>query len=132
MRRALKWMLFGWVALFVASLIVIVVAAALHEPVESSSILRLRFDGELPETGTGGLAVLLDDDRPLTLRQATSAVRYAARDERIKGLVLEIKDPQLSLAHLQELEQAMAVYRAAGKWSAAHLETAGEVGGGNG
>src|SRR5690349_18818331 len=102
MRRAFKWFVYGWVALVVASLVIIVVATALHEPVKRDSILRARLDGELVEVEDSSFASLLSEETPLSTRALTESIRQAAKDERIRGLVLEIKDPRVSPAQLEE------------------------------
>jgi protease IV len=131
-KKILKWIVIGWVGLWSVILLAMIVALLLREPVPEQSILVVRLDGQLTESPQPSLAQLLSDEPALTLPGLTSALRAAAIDERIVGVILEVKNPELSLAQIEELEQAMAVVRASGKWSAAHLETAGEFARGDG
>lgn len=132
MKKVLKWIAIGWTLLWVAVVGFAVAAALLYEPVADDSVLRLRFHGPLSEQELPRLAVLLGEEEMPTLRAVTESIRAAAGDERILGLVLDIEDAELSLAEIEEIEAAMAVFRQSGKWNAAYLETAGELSPGDG
>ncbi len=132
MRNVLKWFAIGWIGLWVLVIGAVVLAIVLRQPVKDASVLRVTFDGELAESPSAGLDTLFDDEPSPTLHQVTRSLRQAATDQRIKGVVLEVKSPQVSLAQVQEIDQAMATVRKAGKWSTAFLETAGELSSGNG
>lgn len=94
-------------------------------------VLHVQLGGPLVEHREVDLSAVLRGPLPTTLRSITESVRRAAADERILGVLLEIDTPEISLAQLQELEEAMAVFRASGKWTCAFLETAGDGGRGN-
>ena len=113
-------------------------------------LLVQRFDGLQPEVAeVPGEAVLVLDladglveHRPgnpfaraslgsaLVLRDAVESLYEAARDERVKGLVIRAGWGQPGLAQVQELRDAITDFRAQGKPVTAFAETFGEAGNG--
>jgi protease-4 len=65
-----------------------------------------------------------------TLRELVSALRKGAEDEHVTGLVAHVGGPRLSLAQVQDLRDAVQVFRSSGKSAIAWTESFGEVGGG--
>jgi len=131
MKRLLRGLLLAWTAFWLLLFVVAVAAVALRRPVKDSSILRVRFDGPIAEGASASLRGLLGEGEMPTLRALCEAIRFAATDKRIKGLVLEVDSPEVGIATVQEVEEAMAAFRASGKWNVAFLETAGELGSGD-
>lgn len=111
--------------------ILVAVAAALGG-VKSNSVLHLRLSGEVPDVATHNPLAALLGNTTVDLWDMQRSLRAAATDERIIGVVVDVRDPAIGFSSLQELEAAMAEFRASGKWSVAFLETAGEFGPGNG
>src|SRR3954453_13101662 len=66
-----------------------------------------------------------------TLRGVVEALRRAARDERVVGMVAHLGARQPTLAQSGELRAAVADFRAAGKPALCWSETFGEFGPGN-
>ncbi len=104
--------------------------------VESGSYLVLNLDGTNltdapPLLDEGGLGWLLSGDapRPLALRQATAGLRQAATDDRIRGVfVTGAFAPEgygTGFAALEELRDALAAVKAAGKPVKAYFDEAG-------
>lgn len=77
--------------------------------------------GELPESpgGSGPFGELSID-----LRKQVARIDQAAEDDRIKGMVLRIRDVALGRGARHELREAIARFRAAGKPAIAELEAA--------
>ncbi|WP_020386450.1 signal peptide peptidase SppA [Kribbella catacumbae] len=65
-----------------------------------------------------------------TLRELVVALRKAAKDDQVAGVVAHLGGPALSLAQVQDLREAVADFRASGKGAIAWTESFGEVGGG--
>jgi len=65
-----------------------------------------------------------------TLRELVSSLRKAGPDDQVVGLVAHVGGPALSLAQVQELRDAVQVFRASGKKAVAWTESFGEVGAG--
>lgn len=132
MGRFLKWMLISLALIMVLPMLLIGYAAWKSDQVPKSSILHVVFDGPLPESPHPSIATLVGGHAITTLRSTTQAIRRAAADERIVGMVLDVRQPQLGLAQLSELGDALDDFRQSGKWNVAYLETAGELGHGDG
>ncbi|QDT70754.1 Protease 4 [Planctomycetes bacterium MalM25] len=77
--------------------------------------------GELPESpgGSGPFGELSID-----LRKQVARIDQAAEDDRIKGMVLRVRDVALGRGARHELRQAIARFRATGKPAIAELEAA--------
>jgi protease-4 len=110
----------------------IYVAAHRHMPVAEGTVLTLTVDGPFVEespTRTGLASVLAQ--RSKKLREIVSGIDLAAKDDRIKGLVLKL-DASAGMAQTQELRAAIARFRAASKFVYAFADDYGESAGGNG
>ncbi len=65
------------------------------------------------------------------LRDMVEALQKASKDGRVKGLVARVGGSKMKLAQVQELRDAVAVFRASGKPAIVYAETFGEAGPGN-
>ena len=63
-----------------------------------------------------------------TLRDALDALERAGDDSRVKGLYAKLGDDNLGLATVEELRDAIAAFRAKGKFAIAFADTFGELG----
>lgn len=67
-----------------------------------------------------------------TIRQITNTLTYAADDERIKALIVNVKAGGLSIGHVQEFRVAVKRFRASGKkayfYSSSFVDTGSGVG----
>jgi protease-4 len=88
--------------------------------------LSLELDGEIPEEPASGLGGFFED-RPPSVRALVEAVDRAARDRRVKGLLLRVGPLDVGWARVQELRDALLRFRRSGKPSWAHLESAGNL-----
>ncbi len=62
-----------------------------------------------------------------TLRELTEALEGAAKDDRVKGFLATLEDVQFSVAQVQELRDAIAHFRKAGKFAYIFGESYGEM-----
>src|SRR5258706_6595059 len=67
-------------------------------------------------------------DKSMTMRNAVRAIEAAAKDDRVKVLLLHLGSGELDLAHAQELSDAVADFRKSGKFALAFAESFGEGG----
>lgn len=67
-----------------------------------------------------------------TLQDVVSALDLSAKDKRVKALVIKIEDMKLSAAQIQELRDAIARFRKAGKRTYIYADSYGGYGGGMG
>ena len=66
------------------------------------------------------------------MRDVVEGLERAAEDERVVGVVAKVGSAPMGLARLQELRDAVAVFRTSGKPAVAWAETFGEFSAGNG
>jgi protease-4 len=84
----------------------------------SATIAHIALSGRIPDgVGQGGL---LADVAP-HLHRVVERIEKAARDQKVKALVLAIESPELGRGRADEIRAAIAKVRKAGKPVAAHL-----------
>jgi protease IV len=83
--------------------------------------------GVLEAPPSSPLAALRARHTP-SMRSLVTALDRAKDDDRVAGLVAHIGGPALSLAHVQELRDAVAGFRGSGKPAYAWAESFGELG----
>jgi protease-4 len=110
----------------------IYVASHKHTPIAEGTVLTLTIEGPFIEespTRTGLTSVLTG--RSKKLREIISGMDLAAKDDRIKGLVLKL-DASAGMAQTQEIRAAIKRFRVAGKFVYAFADDYGESAAGNG
>jgi protease-4 len=95
--------------------------AALAEPMR---VAFLEIRGSLADVG-GPLAWLASSDKNRTLRDTLALIDAAAGDLKIDGLVLRLRDAELTASKVEELSQAIARLRGAGKSATLFAEAMG-------
>ncbi|MEJ5367991.1 MAG: signal peptide peptidase SppA [Bryobacteraceae bacterium] len=129
MKKFLLGILAGFIIAGV-TLIVVVFAAAKFarrapEPPEAA-YLSLRLGGDLPELQPMMLPLpALESKAPLTVGEVWSALRRAARDPRIKGVLLRPRGLAIGWGKLEEIRNGIEEVRKAGKPVHAWLAGAG-------
>lgn len=96
------------------------------EPVPKKGVLFFDFKGTVVEN--------LSDD-PFTfgvsnvvpLRAVIETLDYASKDERIKGLVFKTTDIQTSIAHTEEIREAVKRFKSTGKFAYFYADTFGDL-----
>jgi len=100
-------------------------------PVPQTTVLTLNLDRALPDGPAGeGLSGLLGEAQP-SLRDVLDALERATDDPRVKGLFVRVGGDQIGAAQVQELRDAIAAFRAKGKFAIAYADSFGEFGPGN-
>jgi protease IV len=118
------------VGLIVLFVLVLIVAEPGTKRLASTDILTLDLTQPLPDQAPeDGFERILLGER-LTLRDVTDALVRAGDDPRIKGVVARIGDTSLGTASIQELRDAIAAFRAKGKFALAYADGFGELGSG--
>jgi protease-4 len=100
--------------------------------VDNNSVLHVTLDGPLHEGPSSPVAALTGQRHRTPLFELTDKIRAAADDRRIVGLLLDVKEPELGLAQLEELARALEAFRGSHKPSWAYMDTAGEQSRGDG
>jgi protease-4 len=97
-------------------------------PIAENTVLQIDFDRPITE-GPQPLQQLLND-RTANFTTLVTALKRGAEDSRVKGLIARAGNVQLGFAQIQELRDAIAAFRAKGKFAYVFAETFGEIGGG--
>jgi len=94
--------------------------------VASNTVLTLDLTSALPEAPvTDPIASALGPETP-TLRDVLDALERGGDDPRVKGLFVRLGDEGIGTAQAQELHDALAQFRAKGKFAIAYADTFGE------
>lgn len=98
------------------------------EPLPDSVVLKVNIDGEIRD-GRSGPSILLGDPGP-TMREYVLGLEAAAEDDRVRGVAAYLGAASLSIAEAQELRDAIARVRSAGKFAHVYSDDLGGIGGG--
>src|SRR5277367_5988237 len=99
------------------------VDTARHHGVPNGCVLELDLRVAPPETSSlDPLTIITGGGRPLVLRETVSALRRAADDPRVAGLIARVELPAAAAGPVQELREAVAAFSAV-KPSLAWAET---------
>ncbi|GEO81610.1 S49 family peptidase [Pararhodospirillum oryzae] len=106
-----------------------------REPLPDQLVLTLAVDGPMSEaagdqTARALMAGLTGQGEGLGLFETVRALRAAARDPKVDGLLVHLGGTPLGMAQAQELRDAIHAFRATGKPALVFSETLGEFGGG--
>lgn len=115
-----------WLSVLLIGLLVIVTIAALvskaapnPENIEEGSVLHFELSGEVVDLAvTPSFMEFIKemDNPPLSLEAITSALRTAKDDPKIAGAFFEMKGLGAGMAQCEEIRDAIADFRKAGKW----------------
>lgn len=100
--------------------------------VPDPAVIEFDLTGPLAPPGSDDSLAEFFAPTRLSLRRAEEALDRAARDARVRGVVLRLGGPSLGLATTQELRDAVANLRKAGKFVLAFAESYGGQGSGSG
>jgi protease-4 len=140
--RVVVWF-FAVIGFLTTLAIALVVVAAVHfksrihtlqagtEPrfVTQNTVLTVDVERPITESTPEGLQSLFND-RTTGFTGLLAAIDHAASDPRVKGLIARTGDAQLGLAQAEEFRDAIAAFRAHGKFAFAYAESFGEISGG--
>jgi len=89
----------------------------IDESLPDEMVLYMEFDGsmgDLPASG-GFVDPFLEDKK--TVKNYIDALERAKTDPRVKGIYARLKNMQMSVAHVQEVRQAILNFRESGKFA---------------
>ncbi len=109
-----------WLVLAVLALVLVLGIAALgavlyltiETPVKKESFLLFTLAGGFPEEIPDDSLAWLLGKKPLSIREALDALKKASEDERIAGVILDVRFPDIGLGKVQEIRSALEAYRA--------------------
>ena len=129
LRTTFRWLIRIVVAA-VALLVIALISESIAHRVRPGSVLVVTFKGAVVERGTTNfLGMLSPKETPLNIMRV--ALTKGAKDPRISGLAIKIIDTEMELAQAQEIATLIRNFKDHGKWTAAYVETAGEMSPGN-
>jgi len=99
--------------------------------IASSTILSLELGQSLAEASPADPYAKLFFEETPSLRDVLDALQRAGDDPRIKGVFARIASDEAATATVQELREAIAAFRAKGKFAIAFADTFGEFSPGN-
>jgi protease-4 len=102
-----------------------------EEKLPDRMILELDLEKGLPEHRPTSPLARLTAPRPMTVRDAVTALERAADDDRVVGVIARIGGAELGLARIEEIRNAVQRFEGSGKPAVAFAETLGEFGAGN-
>jgi len=94
-------------------------------------VLSLRLAGPIAEVTAEDPFAELMGDQATSLRRLREALVRAADDDRVQGVRLRVDSIGGGFATAQEIRSLIVRVGAAGKWTAAYMDTAGEFSSGN-
>ena len=96
--------------------------------ISDSSVLKLVLDGSLRDRGGSSdyYSLFLNSEPSMGLYEITRVLREAARDERIKGLLMEFKNFRSGSANAESLRREVLNFKKSGKFVMAYAENYGE------
>lgn len=96
-------------------------------PVPGSTVVTLTLDQGFTDGPPDPVANLLGGAQP-TLRDALDGIEQAGNDPRIKGFFVRLGGDGIGMAQIQELRDAIAAFRAKGKFAIAYADSFGDFG----
>ncbi|MEN8165589.1 MAG: hypothetical protein ABFS37_15785, partial [Acidobacteriota bacterium] len=117
----------GCLALIVVvGAVALIVAAASQKKLPGDMVVSLRMKGPIVEVAAEDPFAELTGSAPTALRDIRRALVHAAEDDRVRGVRLRVDSFGGGFATAQEIRALLGRVRAAGKWTAAYMDTAGE------
>jgi len=107
------------------------IRAMLKPSLPGEIVLSVRLQGGVPEIAAEDPFAEIMGSSTMSLRQLRDALRTAEDDDRVVGVRVRIDAFGGGFATAQEIRGLLEGVRAAGKWSAAYMDTAGEFAPGN-
>ncbi|HSL17199.1 MAG TPA: signal peptide peptidase SppA [Methylomirabilota bacterium] len=122
----------GCLIFVIGVLVVALLVKGLAAPgLPKRAVLAVSIAGPIVEIAAEDPLAELMGEQTTSLRDLRKALLRAAEDDRVVGVRVKIADFGAATATTQELRTLLRRVRAAGKWTSAYLETAGEFAPGN-
>ena len=122
----------GCLILLIGVLMVALLIRGLAKPgMPSEVVLALNLDGPIAEITAEDPLAEVFGEQPVSLRDLRRALEHAASNDHVQGVRVKLGGYAGGFAVTQELRELLREVRAAGKWTSAYVETAGEFAPGN-
>ena len=124
-----------WLTRFLAAvglIVIVLMASTLYLsisskpiPIADNTVLSVDINDLIEgQSSRSLLKVLQPQDQ--TLYDFIQTLNHASRDPKIKGLLLYLNNAQLSIAKIQEVQEALKNFRKSGKFAVAYADTYGD------
>jgi protease-4 len=133
--RVILW-IFAVLGFATTLLLALAVFAVFHfanrpVPIDPDTVLTLDLTHPITEASHGdSLGRLLQDDRSVAFTAVLEGLKRGGDDPKVKGLIATASNVRLALGQAQELRNAIAAFRAKGKFAFAYADSFGDIGGG--
>ncbi|MEM6989272.1 MAG: signal peptide peptidase SppA [Myxococcota bacterium] len=107
------------------------VTCATADTVPDKTVLELRLDQAVTESGIGSPLTDLLAGGGYPVREVVAALERGGADERVAGAIVYIDDVHWGMARAQEVRDAIVAFRGKGKFAVAFSESFGELSAGN-
>jgi protease-4 len=133
MAKARTWFLGAGCLLVIFGVVIVsVLVRGLSAPsLPREIVISMRLAGPIAEVTAEDPLGELMGDQATSMRRLREALVRAAEDDRVSGLRVRIDSIGGGIATAQEIRTLIERFSAAGKWTAAYIDTAGEFGPGN-
>jgi protease-4 len=122
----------GCLLVVLGAVIMVILVRSLAVPgLPGEMVLSLRLAGPIVEIAADDPLAKLMGEEPTSMRELREVLVRAAEDPGVRGLRLQVDSIGGGFANAQELRSLIARVGAAGKWTAAYMDTAGEFAPGN-
>jgi protease-4 len=112
----------GFLALGILGMVVVAAVSGGGASVADNAVLRMKVAGELPEyVRREGLEALFGKEQ-VTVHQHLVNLQKAAKDPRIKGVLLELGPLSAGFAKVEELRDALVEFKKSGKFVVAYAD----------
>jgi protease-4 len=113
----------GFAVLVVLGVIVLAALGSSHGRIEQNAILRMKLGGSVPEyVRQSGFDDLFGKPQ-VTIHQHLVNLEKAAKDKRIKGVLLELEPLSIGFAKVEELRDGLLEFKKSGKFVIAYAES---------
>ncbi|MBI5863401.1 MAG: S49 family peptidase [Planctomycetes bacterium] len=102
---------------WVMGLAMVLALALSGDALAAKKVLRIKLDGPVAESpgNDNPFSMLMAGQKPPTLYGLIQEIEKAGKDADIGGIILVLDQPQVGLAHVEELTRALKSFRTAGK-----------------
>jgi protease-4 len=126
---------FKWFLVFLALALVLLVTGVValfwmswrQQRVAQRTVIEIDFADPIEEVVANDPFAELFAPNRMRLRDVVEALRVAAHDDKVVGLVADLSAVQLGIAQIEEVRDAVTAFRASGKPAIAYADSFGEV-----
>lgn len=111
----------GFLLLSVVGVGVLLALGSGTHRVADATVLKMKV-GELPEFVREAPLLDVFKDAPVTVKEHLDNLEKAAKDDRVKGVLLELDGTTAGWAKVEELRAALLEFKKSGKWVVAYSE----------